>query len=277
MKMLLFVLSLFGSFAACAAFEDGEKLLIEGEVPPHTVGAYRPFLLPGVITEADGVTEYRLGHGLKVWYPPTLPAAKVAELKRFMALPMKPIDSCHVAYIGDEKGKAILDSLGVSYHRYDNRNYWLVGNCEVVAVGGGINKILPQPKQVQALVKSVLSRYAIVLPGCDLDLVPKYGITRQPAAADAAKASLPNLPVFLGAKRDFVDFLAKSAGVKYPALTGGPVWISSSVPAYFTHLKYRDNSILFMNVAPGDAPAEARDALTRFWCTVFANLNVCTR
>ncbi len=277
MKRFLFAISVLCSFVAVAAFEDGEKVLVEGPVPPHTVGAYRPFLLPGVITEADGVTEYREGHGLKIWYPSSLSAAKTAELKRFMALPMKPIDTCHVAYIGDEKGLAFLKSLGIKPHVYNERNYWLVNSCEVIMLGGGIRNVLKQSKQIEALMKAVRVRRTIVMPGCDLDLFPEYSIAFSPAAADPSKAAMPELPVFLGVKRDFSEFLEKSKGKSYPALTGGPSWISPSSPAYFTHFKYKSISIIFMSVGPDDVPDAARDALTRLWCTVLANLNVYTK
>lgn len=276
--MKLSVLLVLFPLFAFAAFEDGEKILVEGPVPAHVKGAYRPYLLPGVITEADGVTEYRLGHGLKVWFPPTLAPAKLAELKRVMALPMKPIGSCTVGYIGDGKGREILDSLGVDYHAYGAKDWKGLGLNQVLVLGPGVKKLFgDDAKALEGLRGQIVSRaYLIVLPGAELDLLP-YGLGRVKTAAEPKGAVLPDLPVFLGTRKDYADFLAAAAGTEFPAMTGGPAWIAPSSPAYFTHLKHLGRTVLILNVAPGDVAAAARDPLTRLWCTMLANINVYTR
>ena len=55
--------------SAEAAFEDGEKRFIVGDVPEHTTGAYRPFTIPGEIAADDGMVEFRKGRGIAVWCP----------------------------------------------------------------------------------------------------------------------------------------------------------------------------------------------------------------
>ena len=275
MKKSMFALAAFAAFAAVAAFEDGEKLIFRGAVPPHETGTFRPFTLPGRIAEADGMVEYRRGHGLAVWCPEDADAGKVAALETFMAAPFRPIGPCRVGYVGGPEGERTLKELGVDCVTFGAANFHGVRSRQVVILGPGAEKIVAAGKNRAIFDKLVPDRLTVVLPGTDLSLLP-YGLRRtdESVPADVSAATLPDLPAFLGCGRHFRDFLAASKGRTYPAVAGGPAWAARAAPAYAVHVKHGSNSILILTVSPDAVPAAARAPLARLWCTMFANLNV---
>lgn len=275
MKNTMFLFAALVALSAFPAFEDGEKLIFRGEVPAYETGAFRPFTLPGRIDESDGMVEYRRGHGLAVWCPEDAEPGKVAALEKFMAAPFRPIGSCSVAYVGGPDGERVLRDLGVEFVAFGAANLHGAHLRQVVVLGPGVEKIVAEGKNRGIFDRLVSKRLTVVLPGTDLSVLP-YGLGRKGASVpeDAAAATLPALPAFLGCTRHFRDLLAASKGRAYPAVVGGPAWTARSTPAYFAHVKHGSSSILVLNVAPGDVPAAARAPLSRLWCTLFANVNV---
>lgn len=263
---------------ARGAFEDGEKRLLHGEPPPHTVGMFRPFVLPGEISADDGFVEFRKGHGIAVWCPERLvreSSPKVAAARRFMETPFVPIGPVSVAYVGDETGEAVLSDLGVPHWTCRPENVWELSLRQVVVLGPGTAERFRSDAQVKALKDRIAARTLVVLPGADLALLP-FGIAREMAELppDGAGVRVPNLPLFMGIERDFRSFLDHAKGVKCPVVADGPAWMVATSPACIAHVKNRDVSIILLNIAPTSVPAAARPALTRVWCTILANINV---
>lgn len=275
MKNAIFAVCAFAALSASAAFEDGEKLIFRGKAPSYETGTFRPFTLPGRIVEADGMVEYRRGHGLAVWCPEDAGPEKVAALERFMAAPFRPVGPCRVAYVGGPEGERILRGLGVRYVAFGASNLHGARSQQVLVLGPGAEKAVGEGKDRNRFAKLVADRLTVVLPGADLTMLP-YGMERrdEPVPADCSRAAMPDLPAFLGCGRHFREFLAASGGRAYPAVAGGPNWAARSTPAYFAHVKHGCNSILVLNVAPDGVPEAARAPLSRLWCTMLANVNV---
>lgn len=264
------------SVSPLLAAEEGSKRLVIGDVPPHTVGAYRPFTIPGEIKESDGMVERRKGREIVIWCPESLANSKpkkVAAAKRFVESPFLPIKSLSVGYVGGKAGEALLKELGVVYTTHAPSEAWKLAGYQMLVLGPGTAELFTQEKQKEYLRKMLASRKLLVLPGADLSLLP-FGLTRASAALSAAAAAVPDLPLFAGIRKDFEDFNAKAKGYSCPVSDKGPGWMQTTSPACFAHVKNRGQSIVVFNVAPSDVPAEARDPLTRVWCTILANLNI---
>ncbi len=257
----------------------GAKRLVIGEPPEHTVGAYRPFTIPGEIDEADGLVECRKGRTIVVWCPERVAQEapdKAAAAKRFVESPFLPIGSVSVGYVGDPQGEAVLKELGVQYTAFGPRNIYDFGKTQVVVLGPGTDALFRNDNQANALKSLFSSHPVLVLPGADLSLLP-FDLSRktETLSADAAAlTSIPDLPLFAGTARDFRDFVACAKGTGCPVMDGGPAWMMATSPACFAHVKNRSNSVILLNVAPAEVPEVARPALTRVWCTILANLNI---
>ena len=267
------------AFPACADPGDsGTKRLIVGEVPEHTVGAYRPFTIPGEIEEADGLVELREGRNITVWCPERVAQEspeKAAAAKRFVESKFVPIGSVSIGYVGNEAGAAILRELGVRFTTISPSNLGGFDGVQVMVLGPGTESLLRDAKKVSDFKYWLGRKPLLVLPGADLSLLP-FTLTRKteaiPESADAA--TVPNLPLFAGTARDFGEFVARAAGAKLPVMGNAPAWILATSPACFAHLKNKSGTIILFNVAPVDVPEAARPALTRVWCTMLANLNI---
>ena len=273
------VAPLAASLAADMEEAGGEaKRLVIGEVPEHTVGAYRPFMIPGEIDEADGFTELRKGRTITIWCPERVTdesPEKVASAKRFVELPFLPIGSVSVGYVGNSAGESILKDLGVRYTTYGQNNVYDLEKQQVVVLGPGTDAIFRDENRRGTLKSQLASHLLLVLPGADLSLLP-LALSRQTATppADAAAATVPNLPLFAGTAPDFRDFITLAKGAQLPVLGDAPAWTIATAPACIAHVKNRSLSIVIFSVAPRDVPEAARPALTRVWCTIFANLNI---
>ena len=268
---------------AAAPSGAGEKRLVIGDPPPHTTGAYRPFIIPGEIEESDGLVELRHGRDITVWCPEGVARDKpdkAAAAKRFVESPFLPIGPVSVGYVGNAAGEALLTSLGVRYKAYDPTNPWDLGGnqVQVIVLGPGTADRLKNPAQEKALREQLSKRTLLVLPGADLSLLP-FGLERGKTTlrgADAAGATVPDLPVFAGIRRDFEEFLRLADGQECDIVAGGPAWMLATSPACFAHVKNRSVSIVILAVAPESVPESARPSLTRIWCTLLANLNAGT-
>lgn len=278
MKARIEALVLFAAAAASmppAQGAEGKKLVV-GDVPQHTVGAYRPFSIPGEIAVSDGFTELRKGREITVWCPERVASEqpkKLAAAKRFVESPFLPVRSVSVGYVGGQSGEAVLKGLGVEYEAFGPANIWNISGKQVAVIGPGTAETFVG-KQAETLKKLLKERTLVVLPGADLSLLP-FGLTRKEISMPAeGAATVPALPLFAGTERDFAAFAALDKGAKRTVMDRGPAWMMASSPACIAHVKAHDRSIVIFNVAPGDAPERARAALTRVWCTVFANMNI---
>jgi len=263
------------AFASLAQGAEGKKLVV-GQVPAHTVGAYRPFSIPGEISVSDGFTELRKGREITIWCPERVAGEqpkKLAAAKRFVESPFLPVLPVSVGYVGGKPGEALLKGLGVKYEAFGPANIWNIANKQVAVLGPGTGETFVG-KQAETLKKLLKGRALVVLPGADLSLLP-FGLTRKEVAmpADGA-ATVPALPLFAGTEKDFASFASLDKGAKRAVMDRGPAWMMASSPACIAHVKASDRSIVIFNVAPGDVPEAAKPALTRVWCTVLANMNV---
>ena len=263
---------------ASALHGAGGKQLVVGEVPQHTVGAYRPFYIPGEIAVSDGFTELRKGREITIWCPERVASEqpkKLAAAKRFMESPFLPVLPVSVGYVGSKSGEAVLKELGVKYEAFGPANIWNISGKQVVVIGPGTAETFVG-KQAETLKKLIKPRTLVVLPGADLSLLP-FGLTRKEVVMPAeGTATVPALPLFAGTEKDFAAFAALDEGVKRAVMDRGPAWMLTSQPACIAHVKATDRSIVLFNVAPGDVPEAARPALTRVWCTMLANMNIGT-
>lgn len=267
------VAAAFAGISPRAIAAEGKRLVV-GEVPSHTVGAYRPFVIPGEIAESDGMVERRKGREIVVWCPERTsrsnPAA-LAAAKRFVESPFLPVGSIRIGYAGDAKGEALLKSLGVSYKAYGPNEVWQLGGMQMVALGPGTQELF-RGDRIATLKRILAEKPVLALPGADLALLPvAVGRAR---AKPGAEAKVPKLPLFLGTSADFAEFASRSAGAELAVAEGGPAWIQSTSPACFAHIQNRDRFVALFCVAPSDVPESARPSLTRVWCTMLANLNI---
>ena len=261
------------------------KRLVVGDMPPHTTGAFRPFTIPGEIDEADGLVELRKGRTMTVWCPERVARERpdtLAAARRFVESPFLPVGSVSVAYVGDEAGAEILESLGVRFTKHDARSLPSPERTQLIALGPGVERDLRTPEETDAFRRRLAARTVLALPGADLSLLP-FGLARERATlpGDAARPEaapphppVPDLPVFASISRDFGEFLRLAGGTECDVVAGGPAWMLATNPACFAHLKNGSQSVIVMAVAPRDVPAASRAALTRVWCTILANLNV---
>ena len=275
----LVVTSFLVALSAVASGEEtanGAKRLVVGDPPPHTTGAFRPFVIPGEIEESDGFVELRQGRGMTVWCPGRAAQEnpeKVAAARRFVDSLFLPVGSVSVAYFGETGGARVLESLGVQFKRHDAR--WLPSSAQtqLVVIGPGAGKSLKTPEEEKSFHEWLSSRTVLMLPGADLSILP-FGLSTSRATLKAADATVPDLPVFAGIGRDFGEFLRLADGAPCDVVAGGPAWMLAASPACLAHVKNRGVSIVILTVAPGDVPEPARAALSRIWCTILANLNV---
>lgn len=268
-------------FAAVAAFAspalraEGKKLVV-GEVPPHTVGAYRPFAIPGEIDVSDGFTELRKGREITVWCPERVAAEKpkkLAAAKRFVESPFLPVLSVSVGYVGNKSGEAVLKDLGVQYEAFGPANIWNISGKQVAVLGPGTAEIFTG-KNAETFRKLISGRRLVVLPGADLSLLP-FGLSRKEISMPAdGVTTVPSLPLFAGTEKDFAAFVALDKGARRPVMDKGPAWMQASSPACFAHVKAGDRTMVLVNVVPADVSEAARPALTRVLCTMLANINV---
>ena len=275
-KPCLIVLSAVAAAAACTASAASGKRLVMGDVPPHTVGAYRPFTIPGEIAESDGLVELRRGREITVWCPERTASAKprvLAAARRIVDSPFVPIGSISVGYVGNAEGEAVLKGLGVRYDSYGPRDVWNLDGKRAIALGPGAKGMFADPKLLDVLRKKLASHPVVALPGADLSLLP-FGVEFGSAAAADGEAKVPDLPLFLGTGRDFGEFAAGARGVSLPVVAKGPAWMQATAPGCFAHIKNGNSSIVVFGVAPSAAPESVRPALIRVWCTMLANLNI---
>ena len=264
--------------SAEAAFVDGEKRFIVGDVPEHTTGAYRPFTIPGEISADDGLVEFRKGRGIAVWCPEKVlkeSPRKAEAAKRFVDSPFLPVKPVSVGYVGNAAGEAMLRDLGVTFASYGANNIWQVDINQVLVLGPGTGESFKTDAQRDAIRKRFANRSVIVLPGADLSLLP-LAVSRTDEPLDAKDATVPALPLFMGTAGDFREFLEKAKGTSAPVVANGPGWTLATKPACFALVKNRDHSIVILNLAPSSVPEAARPALTRVWCTMLANMNIDT-
>ena len=264
--------------SAEAAFVDGEKRFIVGDVPEHTTGAYRPFTIPGEISADDGMVEFRKGRGIAVWCPEKVlkeSPRKAEAAKRFVASPFLPVKPLAVGYVGNAAGEALLRDLGVKFASYGVNNIWQIDINQVLVLGPGTGETFKTDAQRDSLRKRLSGRLVVVLPGADLALLPQP-VSRKDEPLDAKDATVPDLPVFSGTAGNFREFLDRAKGTSAPVVANGPGWTKATKPACFALVKNRDQSIVILNLAPSSVPEAARPALTRVWCTMFANMNIDT-
>ena len=275
---LLLALVVFTLPAYADPSDAGTKRLIVGEVPAHTVGAYRPFTIPGEIEEVDGLVELREGRNITIWCPERVAQEspeKAAAAKRFVESKFVPIGSVTVGYVGNAAGAAIFRDLGVRFTTISPANLGGFDGVQVMALGPGTESLFRDAKRVSELKYWLGKKQLLILPGADLSLLP-FTLTRKtealPENADAT--TVPDLPLFAGTARDFGEFVSRAAGAKLPVMGNAPAWILATSPACFAHLKNKSGTMVLFNVAPADVPEAARPALTRVWCTMLANLNI---
>jgi len=275
-NLLAITLAAFALTAAAASDAAGKRLVV-GDPPPHTTGAFRPFVIPGEIAESDGLVELRQGRSITVWCPERVArerSAVLAAAQRFVDSPFLPVGSVSVAYVGDAGGARVLESLGVKFTSHEAKALPDPSQTQLIVVGPGAGRGLQTPEEKKAFRDRLASRMVVVLPGADLSLLP-YGLSRERTTIRAKDAaSVPDIPAFAGIRRDFGDFLRLADGTACDVVTGGPAWTLAAAPACVAHVKNRNQSAVILTVAPGDVPAQARAALTRVWCTILANLNV---
>ena len=275
----LFLFAALAASAVAAEPAEGSKRLVIGDVPTHTVGAYRPFAIPGEIEVSDGLVELRKGREITVWCPERVAKEKpkvAAAAKRFVETPFLPVKSMSVGYVGNKEGEAILKELGIAYTAYGPAEPWKLAGHQVAVLGPGTEGMFRPGPPADSLRKQVSGMNLIVLPGADLSLLP-YGLSRKTAEVAAGEVSVPGLPLFCGTERDFADFAAQSKGARVDVMDAGPAWMLKSNPACFAYVRNKSLSVVIFNVAPSAAPASARPALTRMWCTMLANMNIETR
>ena len=276
MNIRITIVSLmFVTLAGVATGAEGKRLVV-GDPPPHVTGAFRPFVIPGEIEESDGFTELRHGRGMTVWCPERAAREtpeKVAAAQRFIDSPFLPVGSVSVAYVGDAGGARILESLGVQFSTHDARSLPAPAQTQLIVLGPGAERSLRTPEEGKAFRERLSSRTVIVLPGADLSLLP-LGLSRKRATLQATGATVPDLPVFAGTRRDFEEFLRLADGTACDIVADGPAWMLAASPACLAHVKNGGVSIVMLTVSPDDVPEPARAALTRVWCTILANLNV---
>ncbi len=255
---------------------NGTKRLVIGDPPPHETGAFRPFTIPGEIDESDGFIELRQSRSMTVWCPEGVAREKpdkVAAARRFIDSPFLPVGSVSVAYVGDAGGARALESLGVRFSTHGARSLPDPARTQVLVLGPGVERDLNTPAEEKTFRDWLASRTVVVLPGADLSFLP-FGLSRERTTLRATDAAVPDLPVFAGLKRDFLEFLRLANGTVCDVVAGGPAWMLAASPACLAHVKNGNMSAIVLTVAPDDVPEAARAALSRIWCTILANLNV---
>ena len=273
------------ALAACVARADEYACKREvacEAVPEWTTGAYRPFVMPGGPVEADGIVELRQGHALTLYVPKALRArartdgevaARLRLFDRFLATPFVPVGSVRVGYAGGRKGAALLTRLGVAFSEVKPQNVWNVAMRQVLIVGPDVAEAFRTPRELEGLRKHLSALEAVVmLPGADLTLLPFP--VRVETAKPVARVEVPDLPLFLGIRRELAAVNDRAKAL--PTLAGGLAWTVATTPAVCSLTMKGTLPIVVLTVGPGDVPGAERE-LSRLWCMLLANLNVETR
>ena len=235
-------------------------------------GNFRTIVDCGFNLAYASLLEYRRNHGLVVFCQLDVtarygkdPAAThlVHNLLRNMGNRFVPVGPQRAGYVGDDKGAALLDRLGVSCRRLQPWDLYGNAGVQVLIVGAG-----PVAKDKEDALRQVVSRVetALFLPGAPLDLLPEKV---QATPRRVYRASAPeNEPAFAGiAAADLYFRTARTL----PVYTGAPDWFAAAKPALMGRL----GNCILMPPAPESVDGLWNgEKLSRVWSTILNELNV---
>ena len=235
-------------------------------------GNFRTIVDCGFNLAYASLLEYRRNHGLVLFCQLDVtarygkdPAAThlVHNLLRNMGNRFVPVGPQRAGYVGDDKGAALLDRLGVSCRRLQPWDLYGNAGVQVLIVGAG-----PVAKDKEDALRQVVSRVetALFLPGAPLDLLPEKV---QATPRRVYRASAPeNEPAFAGiAAADLYFRTARTL----PVYTGAPDWFAAAKPALMGRL----GNCILMPPAPESVDGLWNgEKLSRVWSSILTELNV---
>ena len=235
-------------------------------------GNFRTIVDCGFNLAYASLLEYRRNHGLVLFCQLDVtarygkdPAAThlVHNLLRNMGNRFVPVGPQRAGYVGDDKGAALLDRLGVSCRRLQPWDLYGNAGVQVLIVGAG-----PVAKDKEDALRQVVScvETALFLPGAPLDLLPEKV---QATPRRVYRASAPeNEPAFAGiAAADLYFRTARTL----PVYTGAPDWFAAAKPALMGRL----GNCILMPPAPDSVDGLWNgEKLSRVWSTILNELNV---
>ena len=235
-------------------------------------GNFRTIVDCGFNLAYTSLLEYRRNHGLVLFCQLDVtarygkdPAAThlVHNLLRNMGNRFVPVGPQRAGYVGDDKGAALLDRLGVSCRRLQPWDLYGNAGVQVLIVGAG-----PVAKDKEDALRQVVScvETALFLPGAPLDLLPEKV---QATPRRVYRASAPeNEPAFAGiAAADLYFRTARTL----PVYTGAPDWFAAAKPALMGRL----GNCILMPPAPESVDGLWNgEKLSRVWSTILNELNV---
>ena len=235
-------------------------------------GNFRTIVDCGFNLAYASLLEYRRNHGLVLFCQLDVtarygkdPAAThlVHNLLRNMGNRFVPVGPQRAGYVGDDKGAALLDRLGVSCRRLQPWDLYGNAGVQVLIVGAG-----PVAKDKEDALRQVVScvETALFLPGAPLDLLPEKV---QATPRRVYRASAPeNEPAFAGiAAADLYFRTARTL----PVYTGAPDWFAAAKPALMGRL----GNCILMPPAPESVDGLWNgEKLSRVWSTILNELNV---
>ena len=235
-------------------------------------GNFRTIVDCGFNLAYASLLEYRRNHGLVVFCQLDVtarygkdPAAThlVHNLLRNMGNRFVPVGPQRAGYVGDDKGAALLDRLGVSCRRLQPWDLYGNAGVQVLIVGAG-----PVAKDKEDALRQVVSRVetALFLPGAPLDLLPEKV---QATPRRVYRASAPeNEPAFAGIAA--ADLYFRTAHT-LPVYTGAPDWFAAAKPALMGRL----GNCILMPPAPESVDGLWNgEKLSRVWSSILTELNV---
>ena len=235
-------------------------------------GNFRTIVDCGFNLAYASLLEYRRNHGLVLFCQLDVtarygkdPAAThlVHNLLRNMGNRFVPVGPQRAGYVGDDKGAALLDRLGVSCRRLQPWDLYGNAGVQVLIVGAG-----PVAKDKEDALRQVVScvETALFLPGAPLDLLPEKV---QATPRRVYRASAPeNEPAFAGiAAADLYFRTARTL----PVYTGAPDWFAAAKPALMGRL----GNCILMPPAPESVDGLWNgEKLSRVWSSILTELNV---
>ena len=237
-----------------------------------TRGNFRTVVDCGFNLAYASLLEYRRRHGLVLFCQMDVtarygkdPAATrlVHNLLRNMGNRFVPVGPQRTGYLGDEKGAAVLDKLGVGYARLSCSALYTGDRPQVLLLGPN-----PAPKEHVAALRAFIKKMevTVVLPGAPLDLLPE-AVRRE--TRPVYRAALPaGEPAFAGIAA--ADLYFRTAH-ELPVYTCAPGWFAAAKPAIMGRL----GNCILMPPAPESVDGLWNaEKLSRVWSSILTELNV---
>ena len=237
-----------------------------------TRGNFRTVVDCGFNLAYASLLEYRRRHGLVLFCQMDVtarygkdPAATrlVHNLLRNMGNRFVPVGPQRTGYLGDEKGAAVLDKLGVGYERLSCSDLYTGDRPQVLLLGPN-----PAPKEHVAAIRAFVKKAEtiVVLPGAPLDLLPD-AVRRE--TRPVYRAALPaGEPAFAGIAAADLYFRTAHG---LPVYTGAPDWFAAAKPAIMGRL----GNCILMPPAPESVDGLWNaEKLSRVWSSILTELNV---